>query len=246
MPPPRPPSATSLLLVVGANGGAGASLVAGALALAWARGGCGVWLVELDLDRGDRGDAWELAHERTLADLVGVAGEIDAAHLRHAVHDHGGGVRVLLASATPGSAAAWGTEAVGRLLAAARAAAGDTGRVVVDGGVGLSISSLAAAAQADGILIVCSPAVAAARRARRLVESLASSDAGGRCALVVNHGAANGEISARSLGRAVGAPVLAELPWSVEEGGRLVAGRWPAGRRRRLATAVEGLAGAIA
>lgn len=238
-------ASSALFLVVGANGGGGASLVAGALALAWARRASGVWLVELDLGRGDRGDAWGLSHERTLADLAGVVGEIDADHLRNAACGREAGLQVLLAPATPGSSAAWDPEAVERLLTAARAASGDGGRVVVDGGVGLSGASLAAAAHADGILIVCSPTVAATRRARRLVEALATSGADARCGLVVNGGPADGEIGARSVGRAVGAPILAALPWVPRDGCRLAAGRWPAGRRPRLAVAIEALAGAV-
>jgi MinD-like ATPase involved in chromosome partitioning or flagellar assembly len=236
---------SSAVLVVGANGGSGASLIAGALALAWTRAGSATWLLELDLGRGDRGEAWDLVDGRTLDDLVGVAGEIEPAHLHHAAHDHGSGLRVLLASSSSGSADEWGPESVGRLISAARAAAGDGGRVIIDGGPGLARAAAAASAHAGAILIVSSPSVAASRRARRIVEELTTRGADGRCGIVVNAAPVDAEIGARALGRAVGSPVLAEIPWSRREGDRLAAGRWPAGRRLRLAAAIETLVGAI-
>ena len=95
------------LVVLGAAGGSGASLVAGALALHDARAGAPSWLVELDLDRGDRADAWDLAPDRTLADLAAVAEELDPGHLARAAHDHDSGVRLLLAPAAPGAAGEW-------------------------------------------------------------------------------------------------------------------------------------------
>jgi len=40
----------------------------------------------------------------------------------------------------------------------------------------------------------------------------------------------------------LGARVVAELPWAEAEAGRLGAGGWPTGGRRRLRAAVERLA----
>ena len=91
-------------VVVGACGGSGASLIAGALALCWARDGAPVWLMELDLERGDLGGAWDLPAARTLADLAAVMEEVDAGQLDRAAHDHPSGVRVILAPAGAGIA----------------------------------------------------------------------------------------------------------------------------------------------
>ncbi len=242
---PDRPGGVFTLLVVGANGGCGASLVAGALARAWTRAGSAVWLIELDIDRGDLGEAWGLSCERTLADLAGVTGEIDAGHLGHVAQTAPGGLRVLLAPPVPGAAGAWGDEAIGRLLMAARVAAGEGGRVVIDGGLGLSCHSRIAPEHADGIVVICSPSVSAARRARRLIEALRASGAEARCGLVVSKGPGEAQIGARALGRAVGAPVVAEIPWAPREASDLTAGRWPRGRRARLASAITALAGAI-
>ena len=110
-------------------------MIAGALALAWARDDARVWLMELDLERGDRGGAWDLPAERTLDDLAAVADELDSGHLSRAVHAHPSGVRVVLAGG--GSRAmAWSTTEVGRLLDAAQAEDDVETRLIVDAGPG--------------------------------------------------------------------------------------------------------------
>ena len=231
-----PAGGGGVVAVLGAAGGCGASLLAGALALHGARAGGPAWLLDLDIDRGDRADAWDLAPNRTLADLAGVVGELDADHLRRAAHDHPSGTHLVLAPAQPGSAGEWGPGAVGRLLGAARAAAGPGGRVVADLGAGLGARARAAAAAADRTLVVCPPTLAGARRARRIADALGDC----RCALVVAGPAAR-ELAPRSLARAVGVPVLAEVPWAPREAARLAAGCWPSGRRARIAAAVAAL-----
>lgn len=243
-PPARGP--TSAVLVVGADGGCGASLVAGALALAWTREGRATWLVELDLDRGDRGEAWGVAHERTLADLAAVADELDEGHLRRAAHTRDDGLHLLLAPAVPGSSAPWSDPAVRRLLAAARDAAGDGGRVVLDGGVGLSPLARALVADVERVLVVCGATVAATRRARALVAASEGCGRSGDCGLAVVDVPSGGDIGPRAIGRVVGAPVLAELPWARADAARLAGGAWPPARRGRLAAAVQVLAEAVA
>lgn len=233
----------SVTLVVGANGGCGASLLAGALALATARAGEGAWLIELDLGRGDRGEAWAMPPGRTLADLVVVADEIEGRHLHQAAHAGPAGLHVLNAPSGAGGADAWTAAAVTRLVSAARAAAGPRGRVVLDGGTGPSGPVRAAAGAADLVLVVCSPTVGAVRRARRLMEALASSGGAlATSALVVARGPGARELGARAVARAASAPVRGELPWSPGEASRLGCGQWPTGRRARLACAVAALA----
>ena len=233
---------SSVTVVAGANGGCGASLLAGAIALASARRGVGTWLVELDLDRGDRADAWGLPRDRTLSDLAVVASELEPRHLEQAAQPGPEGVRVLNAPPEPGTAGAWTGGAIMRLMEVARAAAGAGGRVIVDAGAGLSAAARAAAGDADAVIVVCSPTVAGVRRARRIVGALPDRGVGGRCGLVVARGSGPQELGAGAVARAASALVLGELPWSPAEADRLAAGRWPSGRRRRLAAAVDDLA----
>lgn len=230
-----------VVLVVGAGGGAGATLVAGALALAWSTAGTPAWLVELDLENGDLAGAWGLSGDRTLGDLVAVAGELEEAHLRQAGQSHSPGLRVLVAPAASGAASPWGPEAVARLVEVVRG----EGRVSLDGGGGLSPVALAAAARADRILVVCRASVAAARRAGRLVATLSASGLGARAGLVVADGPGRVEIGARALARVVGVDLVAEIPWDARQAGRIGGGRWPSGRRRGLGASLERLAEAL-
>jgi MinD-like ATPase involved in chromosome partitioning or flagellar assembly len=233
------------LLVVGADGGCGASLLAGALALAWARAGEPVWLLELDVDRADRADAWGLSGARSLADLAGVAAELDARHVGHAAQEGPCGLRLLGAPPVPGAADAWDGAALRRLVDATRTASGASGRVVIDAGAGLGGPARAVAADVGAVLVACGPRVAATRRARRMVEAHTASGAAAACVLALAHGPAAGEMGARAVARAVGAPVAGEIPWSPGEAAFLGGGSWPQGRRNRLSRAVEALSEAL-
>lgn len=233
----------AVTLVVGANGGCGASLLAGALALHAARSGEGAWLVELDLDRGDRGEAWAMPVERTLADLLLVSDEMEERHLRQAAQVASGGLQVINAPSVPGAAGDWAEAAVVGLVEAARRAAGPRGHVVLDGGTGASAPVRAAAADADAVLVVCGPTVAAVRRARRVIDVLGGRAGSGRsCALVVARGSGARDLGRRAIARVASAPVRGELPWSPAEASHLGCGQWPPGRRGRLACAVAALA----
>jgi Flp pilus assembly CpaE family ATPase len=232
---------TGAIVVVGAVGGCGASLVAGALALRWAVAGARPWLVELDLERGDLAGSWGLPADRTIADLAAVAAELDGGHLQAAALPHPSGVSLLPGPGAPGAADAWDDAGLARLV---DVAAGE-GQVVVDAGSGLGRAGLVAAERAGGVLVVCPPTLAGARRARRILDALPGRGAEGRAALVVSAGPERGEIGARALGRALATAVVGDLPWARREGAELSAGRWSSGRGRRLHHAVERLAEAI-
>jgi pilus assembly protein CpaE len=232
---------TGPLVVAGAAGGCGASLVAGALSLCWAAAGARPWLIELDLERGDLAGAWGLPADRTVAALAPVAAEIDAGHLRAVAFPHPSGVSLLPGPGLPGAAEAWDDRGLARLV---DVAAGE-GQVVVDAGAGLGRAGLAAAERSGGVLLVCPLTLAGARRARRLLDALAARGAGARSAVVVSAGPERGEIGARALGKALSANVVGELPWARREGADLSGGRWSSGRRRPLHRAVERLAEAI-
>jgi pilus assembly protein CpaE len=230
------------VVVVGACGGCGASLIAGGIALAWAARGAATWLVEIDVERGDLAGAWGVSAERGLADLVPVSAELDAGHLRQACHAHSSGAMLVLGPGAPGAAGSWDAAAVARLVKVA----GGEGRVVLDAGAGLSSLAIAAAEAATRLLLVCPPTVAAARRARRLVDALARGGADLRSGLVVCGGPGGGELSAGALARAVGLEVVAEAPWDERDARQIGVGRWPGGRRRGLGAAVSRLAEVLA
>ncbi len=230
-------AAARLVLVVGASGGCGASTLAAALALSWQRDGEGAWLVEADAGRGDVAAAWDLAGERTLADLHGVVDELGPGHVRAAAEEHPSGVRVLAAAADP-SAAGWADPPAGERLARAVAeAAGPSGRCAIDGGPGAGSLARGVAQVATAVLVVCPPRLDSARRARSVASALAAPGTG----LVVAAGG-RAELGTRALARATGLEVRGTLPWSPGEAAELGCGRWPRRRRRSLRAEAERLA----
>lgn len=228
------------VLVIGACGGAGSTLLAGGLALSAAAAGRPPQLLELDLDRGDLAGAWGVPCDRTLGDLLPVAHELRSAHVRHARHTHRSGVGMLLAPGRPGAGDDWTEEAVGSLLPAV----GGEGDIVIDGGSGLTAASRVAAHHADVILVVTPPTLSGARRSLRLCEALAS--AGAQCPrLVVNRGTGGVDLGDAAIGVAIGAPVVAVMPYAVREAVDLAAGRRPRPRRGGLVEVFDAMVDAF-
>lgn len=225
-----------IIAVVGATGGCGASLLAGGVALALARAGRPVWLVDLDLERGDLAGGWDLAPARSLDDLAPVADELGPEHLRRAAAVHPSGVSVLAAAGRPGAAGRWNAGRVRALLAAV-ASEGDVVADVATGGV----VGQAAVAAAGSVLLGCPSTVAGARRGARRLDGWRGRDLDERVGVIGLRTAAP-EVSTRALGRALGAAVLAELPWSRREARCLGMGVWPQRGRRPLAGAVQRVA----
>jgi MinD-like ATPase involved in chromosome partitioning or flagellar assembly len=227
--------AARVTVVAGVGGGAGASTLASALAHAAG----GAWLIDLDHDRGDLAPSWDLVGDRTTEDLLPVADELAAVHLRHAGRRHRSGATVVAAPARPGAGVEWSPRATAALVAAARDAAGPSGAVVVDAGAGVPADGSAG----DALLLVCPPTLCGARRAAAALEVLRQRRDDRGCGLVVGARPGRAEVGARALARLVGAPVAGVLPWSPREAGALAGGRWPEGRRARLARAARELAG---
>ena len=146
------------------------------------------------------------------------------------------------ARGTPGAEALWDPAAVARLVGVARGA----GRVGARRGRG----SLAAGPRRGGggtrVLLVCPPTVAAARRGRRLVGCVGGSGPDRRIGLVAASGPGGAELGTGALARAVGAEVVAEVPWDERDARQIGVGRWPGARRRGLGSALARLAEALA
>ncbi len=227
-------AAARVTVVAGVGGGAGASTLASALALA----ADAAWLIDLDHDRGDLAASWDLVGDRSVADLLPVADELTDVHLRQAGRAHRSGTTVLAAPGLPGAGAAWLPPATAALVAAARDAAGSAGTVVIDAGTGVPPDG----SDGDALLLVCPPTLCGARRAAAALGALRERRDDRGCGLVVGARPGRGEVGARALARLVGAPVAGALPWSPCEAGALAGGRWPEGRRARLARAARELA----
>lgn len=231
----------SSVVCVSGRGGCGASLLSAGLALAWARAGRRPLLVDLDLLRGDLAPSWSVPAERTLADLVPVLHELEAAHLRRVAFPHPSGASLIAAASSP-RAAAWTAPAGERLI---RAATTGWDGVVADLGSGDSRAAPGAATAAAHVLLVCPPTIAGARRARTLAGLLERLGATAATAAVIGPVSSGSELTARGFNRAAGIPVVASLPRSETEARDIAGGRWAVGRRRPLTAAIAAIAEAV-
>lgn len=221
--------------MVGAAGGSGASLLAGGLALSWVQSGRDPLLVDLDLERGDLADRWDLPRERTLGDLVAVAQEVDARQLERASVRSAAGVRVIAAPGGLSVGRSWDEPTAARLCAAL----GAQGDVVFDA-PGAGAPMRAAIGVCRAVVMVCPATLAGVGRAARLLEDARADGWDDRVAFVLALGRRS-QVSERAFGRALGVSVIASLPWSEHEAREIAGGRWPTGRRRPLTDAIREL-----
>jgi pilus assembly protein CpaE len=94
----------TLISVLGLKGGSGKTLTAANMAVALADAGHGVTIVDLDLQFGDVGLALGLTPERTVYDLIGSGGSLDAEKVEDFLVVHPSGARALLAPSRPDQA----------------------------------------------------------------------------------------------------------------------------------------------
>jgi pilus assembly protein CpaE len=110
-----------VVTVFSAKGGCGKTTVATNLAAALAGdGSTRVCLVDLDLEFGDIAIALQLVPERTLVDLIPMAGTMDEHGIRSVLTSAGPGVDAVLAPTAPGDAARVGADLVPELVRALR------------------------------------------------------------------------------------------------------------------------------
>ncbi len=227
------PRANALVVVVGACGGCGASVVASGLALALHAQEGAATLVDLDFAWGDLHGGWGVPRDRTVHDLSSVREELTPDQVDMILAHHPSGVRLALSPGLPEATAEWDETAISRLLTGAATGAptvADTGHVEPR-------VLLAAADVAARRLVVAPRTVHGARGVARTLDVL-----GTRVEVVVNGTARDADISIRSFRRLVGAPVRCELPRRPLEAESMLAGRRPTGRRRPLRDAIDALA----
>lgn len=236
-----PALSSGALVVLGAAGGVGATMVACGIALALAGGAESVALVELDFARGDLAGAWGIPPDRTIDDLAPVIGELERHHVELIANRHASNVALLLRPADPSHADVWDRPATARLLERT----GALGAVVVDGGCARGAHIEEAFAHAGHVVIVAAQTIAGARRTRFLIDQLRSRGASGELHIVANRGVGRDHLSGRSFAGAVGHPVVMELPRSDRDADDIGAGIRPGRRRRSLTSAIAELVDAM-
>jgi Flp pilus assembly CpaE family ATPase len=221
------------VVVVGAAGGVGTSLVAGGIALGLADSGESVGLLDLG---GDLAGAWRVPPDRTIDDLLPVIDELEPRHVELVALRHPSKVRLMLGPPAGAIGDGWGRPAFARLFECAAT----LGALVVDAGT--RVGTPAEEACTGGrVVIVAAKTTAGARSARARLERLRSASRPAEPLLVVNRGVGRDHLSTRAFSRAVGHPVAVELGRVDRDADDLGAGRWPGRRPRSLATAIDAL-----
>jgi len=208
-----------LVVVAGAKGGVGTSLIAVLLAQSLLEGRrLRVCLVDFDLQSGDVGTLLGLQPRRTVIDLLALTDETDRGPIEEGLSAHESGLRVLLAPEEGEQAERVDTAAARRILGALRAL---FDVVVVDVGTVVSEAGASATEVADASLLVVTPDALAMRGATRLValwERLRVR--GADCRILVNRASRRSEVQGDLIGRVTRLPVLrTQIPagfWELE------------------------------
>lgn len=190
--------------VVGGRGGAGASTLAAALALAGARAGLPSWLVDADAYGGglDLVLGGEELPGLRWRDLAGATGRVSAAALRQHLPERAG---VRLVSWDRGRPTDVPAEVVGGVVAAARRTGG---LVVIDVPRPPAALGQAVLGEVETALVVVPAEVRAAAAAARVAAAVAGRVADVR---VVVRGPAPAGLPAQAVAEALGLPLAGEL-----------------------------------
>ncbi len=202
------PNGHRMLAVLGAKGGCGTTLVAASLAaeLAVEQAVC---VLDLDFGKGDLAGCIDLWPGRTLHDLLGEPGRLDADVMRGTAVTHKGGFSVLAQPHDLSKVILPSAEEIKPVLHLARQC---WTVVITDCGARADEVALAAALAADEVILLTTPHVSALRDAGRKIELLQRLELPkNKIRLVVNM-RGKGGISATAIAEQLGLPVHAELP----------------------------------
>jgi pilus assembly protein CpaE len=198
-----------------------------------------VSLVDLDLQFGDVDLFLNLETDRNLRSLGPVLQELDREAVNSVVQTTSSGLRVLLPPAWPEDAEMFQAEDLSALLLYFKRTCPLT---FVDTGGRLDAPLVAAAQDADLLILVTTPGLPALRDTAKLLASFGRLDvASDRLAVVVNHAARARGFDANIVGRTLGQEPLAVLPFDSGAVERASNQGVPvgAGGRGALADAVE-------
>jgi pilus assembly protein CpaE len=195
----------TVVSVLSAKGGSGASLIASNLAVVLARRE-ETLLVDLHPGLGYDDVLLDLMCERSWADLLPVADELRGQQLVLATASHSSGLRVLCAPADPATTV--DEDRLGTLL---RALPSGFAWLVLDPPAGLEAISRIAVERSDAVLLITTADPGSLRAARRLYQSL-TIETQSKTGLVLNQIGGRHPADPTSIADSIGATLLAALP----------------------------------
>jgi pilus assembly protein CpaE len=201
-----------IVVVCGPKGGSGKTTVATGVAVTASRQFPGqVSLVDLDLQFGNVDLFLNLEGERNLRSLGPVLQELDREAVNSVVQSTPNGLRVLLPPTSPEDAEMFHVEDISALLLFFKRTAALT---VVDTGGRLDAPLIAAAQDADLLMIVTTPELPALRDTAKFMETLERlSVTKDRVGVIVNHATRQRGFDPSIVGRTLGDKPMAVLPF---------------------------------
>lgn len=209
-------------VVIGVTGGCGTTTFACGLALAGARDGESVLLVDLDPNGGGPSTLWGIPATRALDDLRPLGEGLTSRHLDHLIHRHPAGIDVVAGARAPESVVDWMPAAVAALVAHVTARPA----WVVDAGRGDTSLARALVARAHTVVVLVPRTVHGAHRLSRagwIGEAP-------RLAAVATELPAGERVPARALARVLGHEVVATAPRDDRAAAQVAVAQWPRGR----------------
>ncbi len=183
------------------KGGSGKTFLAGNLAVALAKEGLKVALLDLDLQFGDVAVMLNLSGTRTIADLAAEGEQFDTARLKEHLIHHLSGVSVLAAPASPPEAEKVGLEQVEQVLGSLKEA---YDCVLIDTPASFSDLTLLALERSDLILLPVCRDIATIKNARAGLEVLNSLGLGEKVQVILNQASLDPGIELAELEQGLG------------------------------------------
>jgi pilus assembly protein CpaE len=207
-----PPRYQRLVSFFSPKGGVGTTTLAVNTAIAAARNGRTVALVDLDLEWGQVATHLNLGPRFSVVELARDAAALEDPELvRSYAERYAGGVSVFAAPKRPDQTEMMGQEHTRALL---DALASTYDQTIVDGGSTFNERSLTLIEQSDRVVLIVVPEIPAVRAMRTLLEMLAELGAAPeRQFLVLNHLFEHDMLRLDDLERSVEATIQAELPY---------------------------------
>lgn len=207
---PRPEKSASVISVMGAKGGVGATCVASQLAASLQEKGGRTVIVDLNFPLGDVALHFDIEPSYTLADIAREGESLDGTYLRSILQVHQSGVQILAAPPRIEDSELIQGEHVTRLLEILR---GQFDFVVLDVSRNWNDASVRALDLADQILVVTSLDVPTLHHARKHMELLRRlGHPTEKIHAVVNRHSAADSVTDKDLTRFLGRPSSAAIP----------------------------------
>jgi pilus assembly protein CpaE len=234
-----------VVTVFGAKGGAGKSVVATNLGVAFTVAGARTCLIDLDLAFGDVAVMLGLVPERTLADAIPMADTLDAAGVESLISRHPSGLHTILAPSEPRTAESVPADLVARLFPLVT---GLYDIALVDTPPAFTDHVLAALDVTDVLVLVTTPEVPSIKNLKLTLQTLdLLGFPGERRKIVLNRADARLRLRAADVSSMIEIPVHTEIPadravpLSINHGVPLVADR----PKHPVSRALQNLAAAL-